>query len=124
MSIHYNAVSVISPQFPLLEIDYYRKKTRMHSSRMRTARALTVSPSMLCTGGCLLWGVPSLGVGGSAPGGKGVCSLGVPGLAGSGPGGVCSRRVVSQHALRQTPPMNRITHACENITLPKLRCGR
>ena len=22
------------------------------------------------------------------------------------------------------PPVNRITHACENITLPQLRCGR
>ena len=22
------------------------------------------------------------------------------------------------------PPVNRITHACENITLPELRCGR
>ena len=40
-------------------------KTRLHSSRMRTARALTVSPSMLCVWGgvsapgegCLLWGV-------------------------------------------------------------------
>ena len=33
--------------------------------------------------------------------------------------------MVSQHALRQTPPppppVNRITHACENITLPQLR---
>ena len=26
-------------------------KTRLHSSRMRAARALTVSPSLLCTGG-------------------------------------------------------------------------
>ena len=27
---------------------------------------------------------------------------------------------MSQHALRQTPPpVNRITHACENITLPR-----
>ena len=22
------------------------------------------------------------------------------------------------------PPVNRITHACENITLPQIRCGR
>ena len=29
-----------------------------------------------------------------------------------GPGGV----VVSQHALRQTPPVNRITDRCKNIT--------
>ena len=32
--------------------------------------------------------------------------------------------VVSQHALRQTPPLDRITDACKNITLPQLRCGR
>ena len=25
---------------------------------------------------------------------------------------------------KETPPVNRITDACENITLPKLRCGR
>ena len=31
-------------------------KTRLHSSRMRTARALTVSPSMLSTGECLVRG--------------------------------------------------------------------
>ena len=29
--------------------------TRLHSSRMRTARALTVSPSMLCTGEGCTW---------------------------------------------------------------------
>ena len=23
-----------------------------------------------------------------------------------------------------TPPVNRITHTCKNITLPQLRCGR
>ena len=37
-------------------------ETRLHSSRMRTARALTVSPSMLCAGG-----VPGPG-GGAGPG--------------------------------------------------------
>ena len=33
--------------------------------------------------------------------------------------------MVSKHALRQTtpPPVNRIIDACENITLPQLRCG-
>ena len=68
-----------------------QRVTRLHSSRMRAARALTVSPSMLC-------------------GGEGVCS-------GEGcllPG---RRGVVSQHALRQTPPVNRITHTSKNITL-------
>ena len=47
---------------------------------MRTARALTVSHSMLCAGGCLL-PVVSAPSGGLLPG------------------------VVSQHALRQTPPL-------------------
>ena len=31
-----------------------RAKTRLHSSRMHTARSLTVSPSMLCSGGSCL----------------------------------------------------------------------
>ena len=53
-------------------------------------------------------GVPGPGgmpvLGGSAPGGGGGCL--VPGV--SDPGGVCYRGgVVSQHALRQTPPRER-----------------
>ena len=54
-------------------------ETRLHSSRMHTARLLSVSPSMHCSRGCLLpLSVHSLG---------GVCSK----------GGVCSRgRVCSQ----------------------------
>ena len=92
----------------------------MHSSRMRTGRSLTVvpgrgvlspgdvlspggvlsprgvylvlgdvlSPGGSGSGGCLLWGVSAQGV--SAPGGV-ACSRGC----------VC----VSQHALRQTPPL-------------------
>ena len=81
--------------------------TRMHSSRMRTGRSLTVCCSLL-PGGCLL------------PGG-GCLLRGVSALGGSAPGGV------SQHALRQTPPplwTEFLTHACENITLAQLRCGR
>ena len=83
------------------------RTTRLHSSRMRTACALTVSHSMLAGGG-------------------GVCSRGwVPGPGGcllggvSGPGGVCSGGggVVN-------PSVNRITDACKNITLLQLRCGR
>ena len=54
--------------------------TSMHSSRMRTARLLPVSPSMHCAGGCLL-------PGGSAPG-RGVC--------------LWSQGGVSQHAMAQT----------------------
>ena len=53
----------------------------------------------------------------------GLLQGGVPGLGGSAPGGG-----VSQHALRQTPsppPWREfLTHACENITLAQLRCGR
>ena len=57
-----------------------QKKTRMHSSRMRTARSS------------------------SRPGG------------GSPPG---------RPSRDQAPPaVDRITDACENITLPQLRCGR
>ena len=47
-----------------------QKKTSMHSSRMRTARLLPVSPSMHCTGECLLpGGVCSGGM--ATPGGRG-----------------------------------------------------
>ena len=70
--------------------------TRMHSSRMRTGRSLTVRRSLLPGEGgewCLLLG--------------GVCSWG--GICSWGSvcsGGVCSLGggVASQHALRQTPP--------------------
>ena len=114
---------------------------RLHSSRMRTARALTVSPSMLCTGG-VGGGVP--GPGGSlllggvpGPGGcllpgvylvlGGVCSWrGVPGL-GSVPGlggctwsGGCLLPRKGGVPGQVLPPCGQ-THACKHITLPKLR---
>ena len=64
----------------------------MHSSRMRTGRSLIVCRCVLLGGGCVCsGGVSALG---------GVCSGGVSALG----GGVCSGGVVSQHALRQTPP--------------------
>ena len=103
----------------------FHKKSRMHSSRMRTTRLLPESPSMHCSrggvsapGGCLLLGWSARG---------GVCCWGCLLQAGcvllgvSAPGNVCSggvsaRGVVSQHALRQTPPVNRITDTCKNIT--------
>ena len=67
----------------------------MHSSRMRTGHSLTVCWSLL-------------------PGGGVHASRGA-----MLPGGVCaSGGVVSQHALRQTPPpVDRITDTSENITL-------
>ena len=50
--------------------------------------------------------------------GGGGCLL--PGRV-SAPGGVSvsqhALRLVSQHALRQTPPVNRMTNRCKNITL-------
>ena len=70
------------------------KTTRLHSSRMRTARVLTISPSMLCTmgvylvpGGCT-WsvGVEVSALGGVCSGGQGVGCL-LPG--GSAPAGGC-----------------------------------
>ena len=72
--------------------------TRMHSSRMRTGRSLTVCRSLLLgVGGACIWSpsIPPLGVG-------------------------LDLRVVFQHALRQTPqppPVNRMTDRCKNITL-------
>ena len=101
-------------------------------------------PGGVCSGGCLVhqgclvpggawsWGCLVQGRR-SAPGGSalgGICSRGrgcflrgclVPG--GSAPRAVCSRGsalggggVVSQHALRQTPPVNRMTDRRKNIT--------
>ena len=90
----------------------------MHSSRMHTGHSLTISRNLLLGGVCskgglgvsvpggvcskgglgvsvlggLLWGVSALGGGCLLQGS--VCSKGV-----SAPGGL-----VSQHALRQTPP--------------------
>ena len=62
-------------------------KTSMHSSRMRTARLLPVSPSLHCAGG-------------SAPGGCLLLRVGsVPGGSASFQGGV------SQHAMGQTSPL-------------------
>ena len=50
---------------------------RLYSSRMHTARSLTVSPSMLCPGGVPVWswGVPGPG---GVPGPRGAACL-VPG---------------------------------------------
>ena len=64
------------------------RKIKLHSSRMHTARLLTVSPSMHCA-----WGVPAL---------RGACSRG--GVSAPGGGGLLPGRVVSQHALKQTLP--------------------
>ena len=93
--------------------------TRMHSSRMR---------SVCCSGrrgGCLpIGGVVCTGgwwVGGVCPLG-GVCPRGVsPSLYWAG---VVSAPV--QAGIHTPPPhwTKFLTHACENITFPQLRCGR
>ena len=83
--------------------------TRMHSSRMRTARSLTVSRRIPCT----------------------------PPQQPHPPPATTHTPVATTHAPSATmhaPPRNhqpctppsvdRITDACENITLPQLRCGR
>ena len=63
------------------------EQTRMHSSRMHSV----CTSNRLPGGGCLLQG--------------GACSRGVP-----APGGACSQGGwVSQHALRQTPHVDRQT---------------
>ena len=82
--------------------------TRLHSSRMRTARALTVSPSLLCAGGVYL----VLGGGMSAPGlGRCLLQEGVYLVTGGVPGpGGCT--------WSGTPPCGQ-THACKHITLPQ-----
>ena len=91
-----------------------------------------VYPSMHWAGGVSAWGcvprecIPACtGQGVCLPGGclpKGVSAQGVS------TGGVCLGGGVCQWCLPQcmlgnTPPMNRITDTCENITLPQLRCG-
>ena len=77
----------------------------MHSSMMRTARLLPVSPSMHCARGCLVPGGAS-SQGGLLKGGYLLWG-------------------VSQHAMGQTPLWTEfLTHATENITLPQLRCER
>ena len=103
-------------------------RTRMHSSRMRTGRSLTVCCSLLpggvCSGGVCSWG------GVFSQGGvwsRGVCVCLLQGGGCLLRGGVCSGGVhPSMHWGRHPPPLwtEFLTHACENITLAQLRCGR
>ena len=68
---------VINPLGDGLKLSYY--KTRRHSSRMRTARLLPVSPSMHCSGGCTCQRGVYLPAGGGVPEGVGgVPARGVP----------------------------------------------
>ena len=95
-------------------IDVFIYLTRMHSSRMRTGRSLTV-----CRGG-------ALPIGGSLPGGfpagASPCPWGSPWPGGlPAQGGLLARGVslpgVGFSLPETPPPVNRITHSCKNITL-------
>ena len=110
-----------------------RKKTvhkqEMHPSRMRTVRSSgRISGGVCSRVGCL----HPVGVsvpGGSASGGCcwGCLLRGCVSALGCvcSPGGSAPRGVVSQHALRQTPPPPcGQTDTCKNITFANFVCGR
>ena len=98
------------------------KKTRMHSSRMCNSRSSTVCGSLLPGrgGGVSAWSGRCL------PGLGWVCPVwGMSAWSGGclpGPGGVSLVQggvslVQGMGACPETPPVNRITHTCKNITL-------
>ena len=95
------------PLLPKLKLHMYGnfEKTAMHSSRMRTARF----SGCLGGGGCLPRGCVCLG--GCLP--RGVC----PGMYTSW----TQRQTPQLHARIHTPPVNRITDRCKNITFPRIR---
>ena len=91
---------------------------------MRTAHLLPISPSMHCSGGpggYLVWGRVT-GPGG-VPGPRGVYLVWGVGVMGApGPGGVPARGGVpglGGYLPRYSPPVNRMTNRCKNITLPQ-----
>ena len=103
-------------------------QTRMHSSRMRTGRSLTVFRSLLFPGrgglsgpggGLPAWsgGVPAWS-GGVPAWSRGVpvwSRGGVPGLG----GGTCLVPGGCAWSGTPPPPVSRMTHTCKNITLAK-----
>ena len=111
-------------------------QTRMHSSRMRTVRCSCrrglgglggVSKHALGRGGICPWGCLP---GGCLPGGLsgqvgGGFAQGVSAWRGCLARGVSVWGMSAQGGVSAThPPVNRITDAFENITLPQLPCGR
>ena len=100
--VFYRSVSVLSLVFRysiVPQLLYYRQSNEWKKSYLLITMAIRLISMVL------LRGV-------SAPGGKGICSW----------GGVYP----SMHWGRQPPPLwtEFLTHACENITLAQLRCGR
>ena len=103
-----------------VEVCFNVNITRMHSSRMPTGRSLTVCCRLLPGGGvCLVPGgvLPDGGVlpgpGGSAWSQGGFCLVRA-GVSAWSQGGVC---LVPGGGSLETPPVNRITDTCKNITL-------
>ena len=100
-------------------------ETSMHSIRMRTTRLLTIWVVCIRRGVCIKGGLPNIG---GVCIRRGVCIQGVcPTLEGSAsrgglPRGICPGGSASGRSWAYpTPPVNRMTHRCKNITLPKLR---
>ena len=124
LSNRHFVATTMSCRFPCLKYNtknLFRKilTTRMHSSRMRTGRSLTVCRSQLPGGGgvsapgrCLLWGV-------SAPGGCLLWGVSAPerGLLW---GVVC----IPGCTEAETPLWTESQTPVKNITLAQLRCGR
>ena len=95
----------------------YNYQTRMHSSRMRTARTSNrVGVGGVCLSAC--WDTPRCG-NGDLQGMLGYHPPPPPRPAARNAG------IPSLPPPTPTPtPVNRITDTCKNITLPQLRCGR
>ena len=131
----------VSVSGPIFDLSSFRKShstlkrtifgTRMHSSRMRTGRLLTVFWSLQPGGVYLVRGVYLVVRGlylvrGGVPGPGGTWSGGYLVLGGvPGPGGYLvpggctwSRGGVPGQVL-PSPPVNRMTNRCKNITLAK-----
>ena len=91
----------------------------MHSSRMRTARLLTVSVGFACP----TPGGGGLHRGGSSQPGGGVCIGGGSVQLRAGPhpagGSVQPWEGVCIQGGWANPPVNRMTHRCKNISLPQ-----
>ena len=124
--------------------DRSHKPTRMHSSRMHTARGSSRPRGGLPQ--CMLGYTPPWGVGLETPHPQEICCKAcwdhtcnacwdtsppdLQGMLGYYPpptGDLPARHAgipLAMHAGIPTPPVNRITNTCKNITLPQLRCGR
>ena len=105
--------------YAFCETTKFHITTRLHSSRMPTTNALTISPSMLCSGGVCFQGDVCYG-GSLPPGGCLLQGVSAPGVSASG--GCLLQGGIPACTEADTPLWTEfLTHAYENITLPKLR---